>query len=232
MDVEDYEDLPKSLVKDINLMKVFNGNYRSANETIGDDDEGFTIRYDGNAWEFSTVYISCFFGRPTDYKELLITEDETVRAMPFLQTLDCCIQSDHHMQLRVKDVCRDWGVLAINVWDNEGKHFLKSEIKVEVASKFTSDCWKNEETKKADLSRVLFHNHHHTGDANECEADDYKQEFFNETHVSVEKVVNAYLQEVYDSDEDGENLIERVRAKRKRECESYSLEQMKIRKNL
>ena len=52
-DVEDYEDLPKSLVKD---KPVFNGNYRSANEDIGEE-EGFTILYDWKVWEFSSVYI-------------------------------------------------------------------------------------------------------------------------------------------------------------------------------
>ena len=155
-------------------MKVFNGNYRSANEAIGEDDEGFTIRYDGKVWEFSSVFICCFEGRPVDYNELIIAEGETVRAVPILQTLDRCVSSDHHMQLEVKEVCRDWGVLAINVLDDEGKHILKSEIKVELASK-------NEETKNVDLSRVLFHSHHHSSDARKCDADDYKQEFF-ETH--------------------------------------------------
>ena len=48
---EDYEDLPEILVKDINLMKVFNGTYSWGDwwETVR-----MKIFYDGKMWNFKS----------------------------------------------------------------------------------------------------------------------------------------------------------------------------------
>ena len=48
---EDYSDLPRLLVRDINLMKVFNGTY-----TYGDPYETVQLKifYDGKVWNFKS----------------------------------------------------------------------------------------------------------------------------------------------------------------------------------
>ena len=83
---EDYEDIPKCLVKDINLMKVFNGNYKGHDEVLGDGAECLTIHYDGEVWKFSSFAFYKFDGG--DYKELTMAEDETVDAVPILLSLE------------------------------------------------------------------------------------------------------------------------------------------------
>ena len=95
-DVENYEDLPKTLVKDINLMRVFNGNYKGDDEDIGVGGECLTIHYDGEVWNFSSVSFEA--GQLGDYKELIMAEGEIVESVSILLNLEDCIGFDHHMQ--------------------------------------------------------------------------------------------------------------------------------------
>eukprot|EP00092_Neocalanus_flemingeri_P010076 GFUD01010859.1.p1 GENE.GFUD01010859.1~~GFUD01010859.1.p1 ORF type:complete len:253 (+),score=82.41 GFUD01010859.1:55-813(+) len=85
---QNYEDLPPSLKKDLNIMKVFNGNFSSESENkFGSDvhQTTLTILYDGVSWTFSSrsqsFHIFCCFNCDTiqpDLQQLTVKEGEQV----------------------------------------------------------------------------------------------------------------------------------------------------------
>ena len=96
MDRQDFIDLPPELVKDINLMKVFNGNYSFESENCYGSDvhhTALTILYDGESWTFSSrsqsyhvfCCVNCDIFQP-DLHQLSGTEGEASTATsPFSQ---------------------------------------------------------------------------------------------------------------------------------------------------
>ena len=85
-----YEDLPSELVKELNLMKVFNGNYSFESENWNGLDvhhTALTILYDGVSWTFTSRSQSfhvlccptCDIYQP-DLQQLTVTEGLTVPA--------------------------------------------------------------------------------------------------------------------------------------------------------
>ena len=99
MDRQDFIDLPPELVKDINLMKVFNGNYSFESENCYGSDvhhTALTILYDGESWTFSSrsqsyhvfCCVNCDIYQPCLH-QLSVTEGETITATsPFSQVRD------------------------------------------------------------------------------------------------------------------------------------------------
>ena len=86
----DYEDLPSGLVKELNLIKVFNGNYSFESENWNGSDvhqTALTILYDGVDWTFTSRSKSfhvfccptCDISQP-DLQQLTVTEGVTVPA--------------------------------------------------------------------------------------------------------------------------------------------------------
>ena len=76
-----YEDIPKKLVKELNKMKVFNGNYITEfGGTV------LTIQYDGVSWTFQSCTTGCSNNQSCDccgqahLHQFTVTEGETVPA--------------------------------------------------------------------------------------------------------------------------------------------------------
>ena len=124
----DYEGLPPELVRDLNVMKLFNGNFRS--ERGRDDDDydvevfelsALEVLYDGVSWSFSSrsacMPIRCCFTcnvyQPLLYK-LTVTEGEIVRTLcPFSQVREWFqnVENSYDAQFKKLDIeiCVDVG---------------------------------------------------------------------------------------------------------------------------
>ena len=99
-----YKELPEPLFKDLNLMKLFNGNFRSELEYCCEEEEldalsmfSVTILYDGVTWNISSrseaimLVHCCHFCNvfQPDLYELAVTEGEPVTAFtPFAQVTE------------------------------------------------------------------------------------------------------------------------------------------------
>ena len=113
--VEDYKVLPTSLIRDINLVKKFNGNY--VNNDIHQS-ETLTILYDGNNWNFKLHTLRhvddygedvcyCINCRDLDSElvEATVSEGKIVPAFSRMQTLLSLQEFD--LRLEIEDETRD-----------------------------------------------------------------------------------------------------------------------------
>ena len=117
-----YEGLPPELVKDLNVMKLFNGNFCSERGNHDEyDGEGevfelssLEVLYDGVSWSFSSrsacMSISCCFTcnvyQPLLYK-LTVTEGEIVRTtIPFSQVREWFekVENSYDAQFKELDI--------------------------------------------------------------------------------------------------------------------------------
>ena len=113
--VEDYKVLPTSLIRDINLVKKFNGNY--VNNDLHQS-ETLTILYDGNNWNFKLHTLRhvdnhgedvcyCVNCRDLDSElvEATVSEGKIVPAFSRIQTLLSLQEFD--LRLEVEDETED-----------------------------------------------------------------------------------------------------------------------------
>jgi hypothetical protein len=150
MDRQDFIDLPPGLVKDLNLMKVFNGNYSFESENRYGSDvhhTALTILYDGVNWTFSSrsqsyhvfCCVNCDIYQP-DLHQLSVTEGEAstatspfsqvrywLRAQAYEALKDNEVQKVMNMKLTVEEVEQD-GTFGEIAFRGAGESVLFSSI--------------------------------------------------------------------------------------------------------